>query len=490
VWKREQLLPLAQTDPAALIDITLALQERNQALEEQVEEYGKRIEVLEARFKQNSGNSSKPPSSDGYSKPSPKSLRPKSDRRPGGQPGHPGSTLAPVDKPDHIVVHPLDGSCPCGCGSDLRKQPVVRYEKRQVFDLPPQKLVVTEHRTEVKVCPKFKCEVSASFPASVQAPAQYGPRFNAWLVYLRTQQLIPLDRISQMSADLFGRPVSEATVQAVLTHAYDELSGFEAQVAELIIQAPVAHADETGLRVAGKLHWLHLASTSHLTWYGVHAKRGGEAIRHFNLLPRFAGRLIHDCWSPYFKLECEHGLCNAHLLRELKFLHEVCRQKWAKPMADLLVDMHRRSVDAAAADGIALTAIECAAWTEAYRALLREGFTENPELPSPAGSKRRGRPKHTKAQNLLARLQKHEGSILAFLHDPRVPFTNNQAEQDVRMMKVQQKVSGGFRTLTGAQIFARVRGYLSTVRKNRRDVFENIVAALHGNPFIPAASSP
>jgi transposase len=391
-----------------------------------------------------------------------------------------------VDNPDHLIVHELYGPCPCGCGSDLRNQPVLRYERRQVVELPPQKAVVTEHRTEVKRCPKSGREISASFPEDMgQAPIQYGHRFMGLLVYLRDQQLMPLKRISQLSADLFGRPVSEATIEAALTHVYDELSEFEAQVSDLIAQSPIAHADETGLRVEGKLHWLHLASTPRLTWYGVHEKRGGEAIRHFNLLPRFAGRLIHDCWSPYFKLECDHGLCNAHLLRELKFLHEVCRQKWAKPMADLLVDMHR-SVDAAATEGTALTTIECAAWTEAYRTVLREGFAENPEPPSPPGSKRRGRPKHTKAQNLLARLQEHEGYILAFLHDPQVPFTNNQAEQDVRMMKVQQKISGGFRTLAGAQIFARIRGYVSTVRKNGRNVLEDIVAALQGQPFIPA----
>jgi len=491
VWEREQLLPLAHTDPEGLIDIILALQEQIQLLQQQVQTlreevngYHKRIEELEARSKLNSSNSSKPPSSDGYEKPRPKSLRVKSERPPGGQPGHPGSTLRFVDNPDDFVMHELDGLCPCGCGSDLRDEPVIRYEKRQVFDLPPQKLAVTEHQIEVKRCPISGCEVSASFPEDVHAPVQYGPRFNAWLVYERGQQLMPLERISQMSADLFGAPMSEATIEAACAHTYDRLSAFEDQVVESILRSPVVHADETGLRAEGKLQWLHVVSTPLWTWYGVHAKRGGDAITHFNLLPRFAERLIHDCWSPYFKLGCSHGLCNAHLLRELKYVHEVHLQEWAKQMVDLLAGMYR-SVEAARADGAVITAIECASWVEAYRTVLQEGFAANP-LSSPVGPKRRGRPKRTKAQNLLARLEEHESSVLAFLHDPRVPFTNNQAEQDVRMMKVQQKISGGFRTIRGAQVFARIRSYVSTARKNGRNVFEDLTAAVQGQPFIPA----
>lgn len=466
MWTREQLLPLARSNPEALVDIILA---------------------LEARLAQNSDNSSKPPSSDGYTKPAPKSLRKKSGLSSGGQSGHPGSTLPSVGKPDFIIVHRLK-RCPCGCGGALRRQPVLRHDKRQVFDLPPQKLVVTEHRVEVKLCPNSGREVSAAFPAGVNAPTQYGPRFNAWLVYLRGQQLIPLERISQMSADLFGRLISEATVQAAVTAAYHALAGFEAKVADLIAQAPIAHADETGLRVAGKLHWLHVVSTKSLTWYGVHRQRGSDAIKHFALLPRFAGRLIHDCLSAYFDLKCIHGLCNAHLLRELTFLHEVLHQKWAKRMLDLLLRMHG-SIAACKARAGPSTAPQLAAWTRKYQAVLREGFAENPEPQPPPGPRRRGRPKHTKAQNLLLRLRQHENSVLAFLQDSRVPFSNNQGEQDLRMMKVQQKISGAFRTLEGAQMFARIRAYLSTARKNQRDVFQEIVAALSGQPFMPSIAA-
>jgi len=473
VRTREQLQPLARSNPEALIDIILALE--------------KRVDELEARLAQNSQNSSKPPSSDGYTKPNPKSLRQKSRRNSGGQKGHPGNTLAPADKPDYIVVHRLT-RCPCGCGASLRRRPVIRIERRQVFELPPQELAVTEHRVEVKLCPNSGREVSAAFPAGVNAPAQYGPRFNAWLVYLRAQQLIPLERISQMSADLFGMLISEATVQSAVVAAHHALAGFETAAADLIAQAPIAHADETGLRVAGSLHWLHVVSTKSLTWYGVHKRRGSDAIKHFALLPRFAGRLIHDCLSAYFDLKCVHGLCNSHLLRELTFLHEVFHQNWAKRMLDLLVRMHG-SVATRKARAGPLAAPQLAAWTNKYESILREGFAENPEPQPSPGPRRRGRRKRTKAQNLLLRLQQHQGSVLAFMQDFRIPFSNNQAEQDLRMMKVQQKISGAFRTLEGARMFARIRAYLSTARKNKRDVFQEIVAALAGRPFIPSVAA-
>lgn len=471
-WTRKDLVALARRKPGRLADMFLGIQSR--------------LKALEARLAQNSANSHRSPSSDGYSKPAPKSLRKPSGRNSGGQNGHPGATLTPIAKPDRIVVHRLK-LCPCGCGTDLRKQPLLRHNTRQVFDLPPQKLIVIEHRAEVKLCLASGREVSAAFPAGVNAPTQYGPRFTAWLVYLRGQQLIPLERISQMCADLFGRHVSEATIQAAVVSAHHALAGFETKVVTLIVQALIAHADETGLRVAGSLHWLHVVSTKTLTWYGIHKKRGSDAIKHFELLTRFAGRLIHDCLSAYFDLNCLHGLCNAHLLRELTFLHEVEHQKWAKRMLDLLMRMHR-AVKAHKARAGPSAMRQQASWVMKYRAILREGFAEDP-LPEPHGPRPRGRPKHTKAQNLLLRLQQHESSVLAFLYDHQVPFSNNQAEQDLRMMKVQQKISGAFRTLEGARMFARIRSYLSTVRKNHRNVFQELVVALSGDPFMPSVAA-
>ncbi len=454
-------------------------------LEARLQRVEQRLSELETRQAQNSDNSHKPPSSDGYAKPDPKNLRKKSGLPSGGQTGHPGFTLSKVVNPDTIVVHRLR-RCPCGCRVSLRGQPVLRRETRQVFDLPPQKLIVTEHQVEVKRCPISGREVAAEFPQGVEAPAQYGPRFNAFLVYLRGQQLIPLDRVRQIVADLFGQSISEDTVQSAFSAVFNTLAGFETRVMDLLADADLSHADESGLRVEGSLHWLHTVGATLLTWYGVHKKRGIDAVRHFNILPRFSGRLIHDCLRGYFTLACSHGLCNAHLLRELLFLRDVLHQKWAARMFRLLRRMHRAVLKQKNRAGPPAV-VQRAAWIAKYRALLKAGFRQNPE-PLPSPHKRRGQ-KRSKALNLLLRLQEHEASVLAFLEDSSVPFTNNQAERDIRMIKVQQKISGTFRTLSGAQMFARVRAYFSTVRKHNRNVFQETIAAVSGNPFIPCSAS-
>lgn len=462
-----------------------ALEAENAALRDRVQHLEERLQALETRLAQDSQNSNKPPSSDGYTKPAPKSLRQKSGRKSGGQPGHGGHTLKAVDNPDYIVVHSLK-QCPCGCGENLQDQPALRHEKRQVFDLPPQKLVVTEHQAEVKVCPSSGKEVTAAFPSGVTAPVQYDARFLVWLVYLRNQQLLPLDRIRQMAADLFGHEISEATVEAAVQRAHENLAGFEEDVKDQLTKAEVAHADETGARVEGKLHWVHVVATSLLTWYGVHKKRGRVAIESFGLLLPFKGRLIHDCLKSYFNLSCAHGLCNAHLLRELKFLYEELHQAWAGKMHDLLREM-RQFVATHKKAAHEPTEAERERWHQRYRVLLQEGRAANPPTTPPhASPPRRGRPKKTKSQNLLDRLEQHDQSVLAFLYDFRVPFTNNQAEQDLRMIKVQQKISGTFRTLEGAYRFARIRGYISTVRKHGENVFEALTDAFAGQPFMPS----
>lgn len=470
MWTREQLQPLARKEPNKLVELVLALQ--------------KRVQQLEAHLTLNSRNSSKPPSSDGYTKPAPKSERPKSNRKSGGQPGHNGNTLKPVKNPDHIIPHPLD-ICPCGCGGSLRNQPVLRYESRQVFDLPPLRLEVTEHRAEVKVCPRSGQEVCAPFPPGVAAPAQYSPRFLAWLVYCRVQQLLPLERIRQMCQDLFGQTLSTGTIQSACENTETRLLPFQSTVERLLRQAAVAHADETGLRVAGKLHWLHVLSTRLLTWYGVHTKRGNEAIEDFGLLLSFQGRLIHDCWSAYLGLKCKHGFCCAHLLRELTFLFEQLHQAWAGKLHDLFLDMHRFVAQQKAKRVSCLSPPQLASWRRRYNALITKGRTANPQPPAPK-KRRRGRLKKSKPLNLLDRMEHHADSILAFLYDFRVPFSNNIAEQDIRMTKVQQKISGCFRTLEGAHTFAHVRSYISTLRKNHQDILAATADALCGRPFIPA----
>ena len=442
---------------------------------------------LQERLALTSRNSSKPPSQDGYAKPKPKSLRGTSGKKTGGQPGHPGATLQPVDSPDKIELHHLE-RCPCGCGSDISQMPALGYESRQIFDLPPQKLVVTEHRVELKRCPLSGKLVHAPWPVGITAPAQYGPRFLAWLTYLNTQQFIPLARIGQMSADLFGHQVSDNTIQTAMKTIGQQLAPFSQAVKELLAQQPVVHADESGLRVAALLNWFHVYSTAALTWYGVHRKRGREALESLAILPDFQGRLVHDCWQTYFDLFCWHALCLAHILRELIFIHEECDQAWAKTLVEFLRDMNqKREEQKLIADAFPEERLH--EWHKQYKEILLEGRAVNPTVdPIPDAPKKRGRKKQTKAQNLLDRLETHEDSVLVFLHDFRVPFTNNQAEQDIRMIKVKQKVSGAFRTFEGAELFATIRSYISTVRKQGRSIFMELQAAIVGEPFIPSTS--
>lgn len=443
--------------------------------------------ALQEKLAITSRNSSKPPSQDGYAKPKPKSLRGKSGKKSGGQHGHPGATLKPVEKPDHIEVHALS-TCPCGCNSDLSAQPVISYESRQIFDLPPQKLVVTEHRVEVKRCPLSGKLVHTPWPTGITAPAQYGPEFLAWLVYMGNQHFIPLDRIGQMSYDQFGHYVSDNTTLSAMQTTSRQLVPFSQAVEALLPHEPVLNADETGLRVAGKLNWLHILSTPKLTWYGVHSKRGGEALDSFDILSKFMGRLVHDCWRPYFDFLCLHALCLAHILRELIFIHEECDQVWAKKLADLLLDMNLKREEQKLHTST-FPPERLQKWHQQYQEILREGRVANPPIiPMTNAPKKRGRKKQTKAQNLLDRLHDHEDWVLSFLHDFQIPFTNNQAEQDARMIKVKLKVSGSFRTFEGAKLFVSIRSYISTVRKQGRSIFQDLKSAIAGSPFIPVST--
>lgn len=469
--RRRQLWKLARTCLSALIELLLRLEAEVRALRRQVKE-------LKGRLALTSRNSGKPPSTDGLAKPAPKSLRHKTGRRRGGQPGHPGRTLQPVPTPDHIVPHRL-GRCPCGLcqGRWLHDQPVLDYEKRQVFEVPPKLLEVTEHQAEVKRCPVSGRLVTAAFPESVQAPAQYGPRFRGLMIYFNNRQFIPYERLTEVCEDLFGQPLSEATVVTANQRVHETLAPFEQKVKVLLPQAPLVHADESGLRVAGKLHWLHVVSTAHLTFYGVHPKRGTKAMDEFDILPRCRGWILHDHLKSYFTYtDCLHALCNEHHLRELKFLYEEHKEAWADELSTFLVEAKER----VARDGV-LQEKEFKHLLARYHAILAKGRRQHP--------RRQGRQAQSKAANLLDRLEDHDWSVLAFLFDPDVPFTNNQAERDIRMEKVRQKISGCFRTLHGARVFARIRSYISTCRKQGRNILDELENAVRGKPFIPCSAT-
>ncbi len=444
-----------------------------------------RIEKLEDQVAKNSSNSGKPPSSDGYEKPAPKSRRKRSGKKSGGQVGHLGHRLEMVTKPDKLEAHPV--TCCIYCQTSLKKEKVVQIKRRQVFDLPEIGLEVTEHQAEVKLCPKCERTTTANFPAEVSQPTQYGKKIKAQMAYFHEYQLLPLKRTQQTFKDLYGQSVAEGTIiSACKEVALKVKPANEAIKAHLTYRELVDCFDESGLRIAGALHWLHVTCTRLLTYYEFHKKRGKEAMDAIGILPNFTGRAIHDGLPAYFKYtNAQHGLCNQHHLRSFDFLEERHPQKWVTELSDLMIEI-KTAVDQAKEKLKArLSPKTIEKFSARYDALLKQGFKKNPppKLDTPA---KRGRPKQSFAKNLLDHLSDHKEFALAFMVDFNVPFDNNQAERDIRMMKVKQKISGCFRSGHGAQTFCAVRGYISTARKNDQSVLDVLHAALDGHPYIPA----
>ena len=455
--EREILRRAIKADPEGVIDIILELKRC-------VEDSKRRIQELEARLKMNSRNSSKPPGSDGYNRPSPKSQRKRSGRKSGGQKGHPGSTLQKSAEPDRVVPLELE-RCP-HTGEPLGPGNVVSTIVRQVFELPEPRLEVTEYQAFVYKVPGTGALVHAPFPEGVAAPLQYGFRFQAWLVYLADYQLVPLRRVRRMCQDLFGLSVSEASVAAARQRCEANLAEFARLTGARLAGEEVLHADETGMRVGAKTVWLHSLSTERETLYHIDPRRGAEAIERMGVLADFQGWLIHDFWKAYLGLGCKHGICNSHIVRELRFFADL-GQAWAAKLIELLL---RARADPGAKPPDK--------WRAQYRRLVRQGYASNPFKQPPRRKGQRGRAARPKAVNLLDRLDQYEDWILAFIVHEQVPFTNNQAERDVRMAKVKQKISGCFRTWKGARTFATVRSYISTCVKRKVSVFEALTEAM------------
>jgi transposase len=428
-----------------------------------------KVAELEGRLALNSRNSSKPPSSEGYGKPKPKSLRTPGKNPPGGQKGHEGHTLKKAESPGHIVLHAPPATCECGL--PLPEATVV--EARQVFDLPSLHYEVTEHRVLEAYCACGKRH-RGEFPEGVNGPVQYGPGLKAAAVHLTQHHMLPAQRTADLMGDLAGLPLSDATVLAAVAEARERLEPTVTAIAQALVAAPIAHADETGLRVDGKLQWLHVLATGLLTWMGIHPHRGKKAFDAFGLLTSFVGTLIHDGWKPYRDLVCKHALCNAHHLRELTYLFEEMGQTWANRLIEMLL----AACQEVTAAGGSLAADRLVHFRSLYREILAEGEAANPRAP-PSG--KRGRTRQSKAVNLLHRLRTYADDVLRFMTDPGVPFTNNLAEQAVRMPKVKQKVSGCFRTLMGAQSFCIIRSYLDTLRKQGANLFHALTQTFQGN---------
>ncbi len=444
-----------------------------------------RAEMTEllVRLSMTSRNSSKPPSSDGYTKPAPKSRRVRSGLKPGKQPGDPGHHLAQRTDPDATVIH---APPTCGhCGDDLTNAELTETITRQVFELPSMALSCTEHQAQRKRC-SCGTLTTGEFPEEATAPACYGPALRAYVCYLVTRQHLPIARVGELLADTYAASVSTGAIVAMVAEGAGLLDEFLGEVQAQLRTAKVVHADETGLRVNALLAWVHAVSTTDLTLYHLDTRRGSTAMDAMGVLEHLSGVLVHDGWVPYRHYDnVAHQLCNAHHIRELAAAAQGDGQTWASDMATLLSGTWHHVLEAKADGRHHLDAQELVSIRANYRAIIDAGHEANPP-PVPTG--RRGRPKRSTAHNLLERLDLHVDDVLRFTTDFSIPFDNNLAERDIRMVKIAQKISGGFRSFEGAEAFLAFRSYLSTAAKqgaNRLEVLQELFA---GDAWMPSPS--
>ena len=448
----------------------------------QLTQLQQQIIELQARLGKNSTNSSKPPSSDGLAKPVPKSLRVAGQRPIGGPKGHTGNTLRQSEVIDEVIKHQGPAQC-SACQSPLMAHEVI--ERRQVLELPVLRAQVIEHQLIRSTC---SCGAvhEGTFPAEVTSPVQYGPRIKAVCVDLNQQQFVPLRRTCSFVADTFGVALCEASVLAFTHEAAELLQPIYRQIGQAVQRAPVVCADETGIRIKGHLEWLHCAVTPSLTYLEHHPKRGLQAIEAIGILSKVTGTLVHDGLQAYKQLECAHSLCNAHHLRELVYVHDSLNEKvwdnWAQEMMDTLLEAKK---EVETLGGPLLP--ERRRWFDGqWQALLARGEKLNVrQEPTGAPTGKRGRQKQSTQFNLLARLRQYKDDVWRFATDAGVPFTNNLAEQALRMSKVRQKVSGCFRTNEGAKTFFTLRSYLATMRKQQVNLFDALVSVFNAQPIAP-----
>lgn len=472
---REQILKISKGDHEIAAYISML----TQTIEKQAQrivQLENRVKELERQLGQNSQNSSKPPSSDGFLKPT--NLRQAGGKK-GAPKGHDGHTLRFVEAPDHIVKHQV--SVCSACAASLENVAPIEYEKRQVFDLPAPRVVVTEHRAEKKCCPHCLTILRASFPAYLPAPAQYGEGFAAWTAYLSVYQALPLARIGQLFADLTGYRPSDATLLSYLKAMDHKLKPLEQTIREQLLNSPFLHCDETGLGIEGSIQWLHTASTAEWTLLAVHPSRGSKGMNAIGILPTYTGTVMHDSYKAYFKDEYaySHSLCCAHLMRECQGITENDGHQWSFRMKELLRESWKLACDARnKSEPVAIPVLrDIERQYDEILELVKREWAKDLLRPKTGP---RGRKMKSKAANLGQRFVEYKEAILRFLYDARAPFDNNQAERDIRMVKVKCKVSGCFRTDQGAASFARIRSVISTLLKQNRPVLSSLVIALHG----------
>lgn len=461
---------------ARILSFIQLLRERNHELENRVRE-------LENRLNLNSTNSSIPPSKNPLKRKIVPNSRIPSGKKPGGQIGHKGSTLSPVEKPDLKINHAPEVCS--GCGATVQTDLLQFLDERQEVEIPPIIVQYIAHRLFSYHCPDCHTTTNGEFPRHITQKIQYGPRLTACVAYLSVYQLIPVKRLTQILSDLHGCSISPGTVINMIERVGANLDGFTDRIRELLIKSPVIHTDETGMKVGKKKYWLHVASTKLLTLYGIFGSRGHAGIEALGVLPHYFGIAVHDFWDSYHKYSCSHAYCNAHILRELKRVEEETKQDWAVKMRGLL--LKAKKISEIFHDGDKLVHPRLIEFlNQEYSNIILEGMQVNPP-PTPIKGKR-GKRKQPHSRNLLERMQKYQAEILLFLTNPLVPFDNNLAERDIRMPKLKMKISGLFRSENGAQAFSRVRSYVSTMQKNDLSIIDGLVSAAIGVPWMPELS--
>lgn len=472
---REEIQALYDLGLEAVIDLLEQLTDTNEMLVQQVTALKIRVSELENQLAKDSHNSSKPPSSDGLKKQT-TSLRQPSKRKVGGQRGRLGRTLKQVANPDHVVHYKV--TCCSTCGHSLSETEPKAISKRQVFDIPAVRIEVTEHQAEIKQCPMCHATNKASFPNDITQPAQYGVRIKSQVVYLMNQHLLPYERTAEIMSDFYGQKISAGTLYSINQSCHELLKESMEQIRQHIIASVVAHFDESGLRVANCTQWLHSAGTDEWTYYTIHPKRGTAAMNEAAVLPVFVNIAVHDHWKPYFHYSCLHALCNSHHLRELTFIHEQLHQAWALDMKKLLLKIKEIVYQHQCRGKTGLARSQLESFEQRYEKIIAAGLKENPVSDS-----RRRRPKRSKALNLLIRLKQYRQQTLRFMYDFRVPFDNNLAERDIRMIKLQQKISGCFRIQLGAEMFCRIRSYISSAKKQDRNLLDALQLVFLNQPL-------
>jgi len=466
-----------------LIEIIVEQQSNINSQEQEIEKLKTENMELNDSLSKNSQNSSKPPSSDGYEKPAPKSRRKRSGKRVGGQEGHEGRTLELTDNPDVIEHHEVN-ICK-KCGKDISKFTAEKEERRQEVEIEPETAKVTEHQIDIKGCPYCGYINRAKFPCHLKKPVQYGANIKARAIYFNQYHYVSYERLEELFEDCYGLKISGGSLVNFNQQCKEKIKPTIEAIKEILTEDKVLQLDESGMRINGKLNWLHVASNNVATYYDIHSKRGQEAIEEINILPKYKNIVIHDHWKPYLSYkQCEHGLCNAHHIRELTFIGERYNQNWALKLIDFLLEIKQTVEDYKGVNKEQLPKQLISRYEKKYSRLLGEGQRELPELPPPI-KQTRGKEKQHKAKNLWDRLQKYKHSVLLFMYDFDVPFSNNQAERDIRMCKVKSKVSGCFRSQRGALAFCNVRSYISTVKKQKKNVLSSLKNAFINCPFVP-----